>query len=83
MRGTWNIKGLVFTTAPQPKTAQGMREKQFVVRYTADNIGKSLSIADEKSGVMFQIPFDGIYAEIMKDAKRHGNGGGDHGKTIN
>lgn len=70
MRGTWNIKGVLHTTAPQPKTAQGMREKQFLVIYTADSIGKSLSIADEKSGVMFQIPFDGIYAEIMKDAKR-------------
>lgn len=65
MRGTWKIKGLVFTTAPQPQ--QAMAEKAFTVRYTSDAIGKSLSIADEKSGVMFQIPFDGIYKEITKE----------------
>ncbi len=64
MKATWNIEGIVFTTSPQPKTAQGMHQKKFVVRYTSDQIGKSLSIADEKSGVMFQIPFDALYKEI-------------------
>lgn len=57
MRATWKIKGLVGTNL-------GMITKDFVVRYTSDNIGKSLSIADEANGVMFQIPFDAVYKEI-------------------
>ena len=58
MRATWKIKGLVAVAT------QGMIPKSFTVRYTSDNIGKSLSIADEANGVMFEIPFDAIYKEI-------------------
>ena len=61
---SWKVDGLIITTAPQPKTR--MIPKKFVVRYTSDMRGKSLSIADEVSGVMFQIPFDQIYKEITE-----------------
>jgi hypothetical protein len=61
---TWNVAGII--TSFQNGFPQFMNKK-FVVRYTSDKVGKSLSIADEKSGVMFQIPFDAIYREIMGD----------------
>lgn len=62
---SWKVKGLIFTTAPQPKTR--MMPKKFVVRYTSDSKGKSLSIADEVSGVMFQIPFEEILNDIKEE----------------
>ena len=62
---TWKVNGLVFLTGTQKFL--GMHKKKFVVRYTSDEIGKSLSIADEKSGVMFQIPFDSILKQIMEE----------------
>lgn len=59
---SWKTEGLVFLTDPQPKTT--MAKKKFIVRYQKDEIGESLSIADEKSGVMFQIPFEEIHKAI-------------------
>ena len=61
---SWKVDGLIVTTAPQPETR--MIPKKLVVRYTSDMRGKSLSIADEVSGIMLQVPFDQIYKEIMK-----------------
>ena len=69
MRGTWKVKGILHITSPQPLEHRGMHPKNYVVRYTADNLGKSLSMADENNGVMFQIPFDGIYNEIIKGGR--------------
>lgn len=61
MKNTWNVDGLVFLMPPQER--QGFTPKKFVVRYSDDEMGKTLSISDEKSGVMFSIPFE----EILKD----------------
>ena len=58
---TWYVSGIV--TSFQKGYPQ-MMNKKFTVRYTDDELGKSLSIADEKSGVMFHIPFDKIFEEI-------------------
>lgn len=60
---TWFVNGIV--TSFQ-KGMPRMMKKKFCVRYTSDKIGKSLSIADEASGVMFQIPFDELYKQILE-----------------
>lgn len=60
---TWFVNGIV--TSFQ-KGMPRMMKKKFCVRYTSDKIGKSLSIADEVSGVMFQIPFDELYKQIVE-----------------
>ena len=39
---------------------------KFFVQYTSDEIGKSLSIGNEQTGEMFQIPFDELYKIITK-----------------
>ena len=70
MNRTWELEGIVFLDKNQKYA--GMHRKKFIVRYTSDNIGKSLSIADERSGVMFQIPFDSIYEQIQ-EAKNETN----------
>ena len=59
----WFVNGIV--TSFQKGMPRMMRKK-FCVRYTSDKIGKSLSIADETSGVMFQIPFDELYKQIIE-----------------
>ena len=59
----WFVDGIV--TSFQ-KGLPRMMKKRFCVRYTSDKIGKSLSITDEQSGVMFQIPFDKLYTEIIE-----------------
>ena len=60
----WDVHGIV--TSFQQGIIPRFMNKRFVVRYTDDEVGKSLSIADERSGVMFQIPFDAIYKDITK-----------------
>lgn len=60
---TWFVNGIV--TSFQ-KGMPRMMKKKFCVRYTSDKIGKSLSIADEVSGVMFQVPFDELYKQIVE-----------------
>lgn len=65
MKNIWNVDGLVFLMPPQEKP--GFGHKKFVVRYSDDENGKSLSISDEKSGVMFAIPFEEILNDITKD----------------
>lgn len=60
MYKSWNETGFIITE-------KGFSLTKFVVRYTADKIGKSLSIADEENGVMFQIPMDRISKEISED----------------
>jgi len=37
---------------------------EFAIEYTADNIGKSLSIGNLETGDMFSIPFDELYKII-------------------
>ena len=60
----WDVEGLL--TIRDTKTGNFMTfPKTFCVRYTSDDIGKSLSIADEDGGVMFQVAFDEIFEEIM------------------
>ena len=65
----WFVNGIV--TSFQ-KGMPRMMKKKFCVRYTSDKIGKSLSIADEKSGVMFQIPFDELYKQIVGGENNNG-----------
>ena len=64
---TWETEGIL--TSFQKGFPQ-MQRRRLTVRYTSDSCGKSLSIADEDNGVMFQIPFEGIYREIMKEGER-------------
>lgn len=65
----WFVNGIV--TSFQ-KGMPRMMKKKFCVRYTSDKIGKSLSIADEVSGVMFQIPFDELYKQIVENEGNNG-----------
>ena len=38
----------------------------FQVNYTADQKGKTLSLADTETGIQFSIPFDGILKAINR-----------------
>lgn len=62
MRGIWTIEGF------RNEHNQNMlfQKAKFQVNYTSDTFGKTLSIADIKTGVQFSIPFDAIYKEITK-----------------
>ena len=44
------------------------KPQEFAIEYTADKIGKSLSIGNLETGDMFQIPFDELY-KIINSAK--------------
>ena len=59
MTKVFEVDGLIIVEA-------GFLPKKLVVRYSSDQIGKSLSIADDKEGVMFQVPFDEIYEKIKE-----------------
>ena len=65
MKNTWKVNGLVFRTGPQKR--HGVAQKKLSVRYSDDERGKTLSIADENSGVMFVIQFEEILKDITKD----------------
>lgn len=60
---TWTVEGLI---ASYHLGFPQFAKRRFVVRYTSDKVGKSLSISDEDLGVMFQVPFDAIIREIQK-----------------
>lgn len=64
---TWETEGIL--TSFQKGFPQ-FQKRRLTVRYTSDKVGKSLSIADEGNGVMFQIPFDAIYHEITKGGEK-------------
>lgn len=38
----------------------------FAIDYTADSIGKTLSIGDMESKIQYTIPFDGLYKIIKR-----------------
>ena len=41
------------------------------VRFTSDDLGESLSIADEAAGIMFEVPFEEVEKIIKQErAKR-------------
>lgn len=62
----WRVEGLiVLRDHDNPDNAE-MNPQKFAVRYTSDEIGKSLSISDEETGVLFMIPFDIIDADIKE-----------------
>lgn len=61
MRFSGNIKGIWHNVKHGV-----MQEHTFAVEYTADKIGKSLSIGNLETGDMFQIPFDELYKIINK-----------------
>lgn len=42
------------------------KPNKFAVEYTADKIGKTLSIGNLETGDMFSIPFDELYKIITK-----------------
>ena len=53
-------------------TKHGMFEgHDFYVQYTSDKMGRSLSIANDQTGDMFQIPFNELYKVIAKEVKKH------------
>lgn len=61
MRFSGNIIGIWHNTK------HGLSEShEFAVEYTADKIGKSLSIGNLETGDMFQIPFNELYKIITK-----------------
>ena len=60
---TWECKGLI--TSYHRGFPQFIKRK-LTVRYTSDKNGKSLSIGDDLSGVLFQVPFEYILSEIEK-----------------
>ena len=62
MKGLWIIEGF----RNEHITNKLFNKTKFQVDYTADKIGKTLSIADTKTGIQFSIPFDVIYKEITK-----------------
>ena len=64
---TWETEGIL--TSYQKGFPQ-FQKRRLTVRYTSDKVGKSLSIADEGNGVMFQVPFDAIYHEITKGGEQ-------------
>ena len=64
---TWETEGIL--TSYQKGFPQ-FQKRRLTVRYTSDKVGKSLSIADEDNGVMFQVPFDAIYHEITKGGEQ-------------
>ena len=43
---------------------------KLTVRGTADSIGKTLTIADDKSGIIFMIPLEAIQGELKEMLKR-------------
>lgn len=40
------------------------------VNYTADSIGKTLSIGNDYTGIQYTIPFDAVY-EIIKEKEKN------------
>lgn len=62
MRGCWDVKGF----RNDHMNNNLFNKTTFQVNYTADKIGKTLSIADKETGIQFSIPFDAIYKEITK-----------------
>ena len=66
MTKTFIITGLAYDITPGK---EGIEVRDFTVRYTADKIGKSLSIADEKRGLMFHIPMNELIKIITEGKK--------------
>lgn len=62
----WTKQGNIFIDI-EGKTQ--LIQKELVVRYLSDDRGKSLSITDENTGVMFQVPFSDILKEISGEEK--------------
>lgn len=42
-----------------------MKRKKIIVRMTADAIGKTLSLSDEKNGIMLTIPIEPIEKDLL------------------
>ena len=59
----WHVNGIVCIVGEMPHFIP----KQLVVRFTSDRIGRSLSIADEKEGIMFDIPMDAIIEDLKNE----------------
>lgn len=55
MKYRGDIEGIVSNTETMT-----LKHTKLFVQYTSDNIGKSLSIGDPETGIMYQIPFDGL-----------------------
>ena len=63
---TWRVKGLIILADHDDPDKASMTPQKDTVRYTSDKVGKSLSITDEETGVMFLIPFDAISKDIKE-----------------
>lgn len=63
---TWSIEGLLVLADHDNPDKASMSPQKYTVRYTSDKVGKSLSITDEETGVMFMIPFDAISKDIKE-----------------
>lgn len=59
----WEVEGL---KCKYERNRPNFKRRKLTVRYTSDEIGKSLSIADEYSNVMLSVPVDRIIKEIME-----------------
>ncbi len=44
---------------------ESMKRKKITVRMTADAIGKTLSLSDEKKGIMLTIPIEPIEKDLL------------------
>ncbi len=67
MRKSWRVEGI---EASFQKGMPRMVKKSLVVRYTSDQIGKSLSISDDNAGFMFEIPMDFIIKDLIGGEKK-------------
>ena len=47
-----------------------IKNKNLVIRYTSDENGKTLSIANENDNVMYIVPFDQFLGMIIKNDER-------------
>ena len=45
---------------------QKYKKARLVVRFTSDNIGESISIADEERGIMLMVPFEEVKRQIIE-----------------
>lgn len=48
-----------------------IKSQEFYIQYISDEIGRSLSIANNQTGDMYQIPFNDLYKVIAKEVKKN------------
>ena len=79
MTRTRTVNGLI--TKISPEKIEYIKPARLVVRTTSDELGESLSIADETSGVMMQIAIETVRDMIRLTRKQHVHGGRKNAQT--